>query len=130
MTYSRVLLYAIDDVITKDDIMAANFKSPQSAPSNVIQVNLWLRVENNNKHIRGKKKVREEIEDRVLSRYQMKKDRPDGCEYQLTIPYETAKDLDETIYDDILYEANWIAERRYCFIEADIVAVDDPDRSW
>ena len=28
------------------------------------------------------------------------------------------------------YMANWIAESRYCFIETDIVAVDDPDRSW
>ena len=26
--------------------------------------------------------------------------------------------------------ANWIAESRYCFIETDMVAVDDPNRSW
>jgi hypothetical protein len=32
-----------------------------------MKVNLWLRVENNNKYIRGKKQVRQEIEDRVLS---------------------------------------------------------------
>jgi hypothetical protein len=95
-----------------------------------MKVNLWLRVENNNKHIRGKKKVREEIENQVLSRYQMTKDRPDGCDYQLSIPYETDKELDEAIYDDILSMAHWIAEDRYCFIEADVVAVDDPDRSW
>jgi hypothetical protein len=50
--------------------------------------------------------------------------------WQLSIPYETDRDLDEAIYDDILYMANWIAESRYCFIETDIVAVDDPDRSW
>jgi hypothetical protein len=95
-----------------------------------MKVNLWLRVENNNKHIRGKKKARQEIEDRVLSRYQMKKDRPDGWEYELSIPYETDKNLDEAIYDDILHEASWIAESRYCFIEADFTAADDPDRSW
>jgi hypothetical protein len=94
-----------------------------------MKVNLWLRVENNNKFIRGKKKVRQEIEDRVLSRYQMKKDRPDGWEYEISIPYETDKDLDAAIYDDILYEANWIAESRYCFIEADVTAADDPDRN-
>ncbi len=110
--------------------MPSNAKQPQPAPSKVMKVNCWLRVENNNKHIRGKKKVREEIEDRVLSRYQMTKDRPDGWEYQLSIPYDTDKDLDETIYDDILYMANWIAESRYCFIESHFVAVDDPDRSW
>ena len=110
--------------------MPSNAGPPQPAPSKIMQVNLRLRVENNNKYIRGKKKVREEIEDRVLNRYQMKKDRPDGWDYQLSIPYEIDKDLDETIYDDILYRANWIAESRYCFIETNVDAVDDPARSW
>jgi hypothetical protein len=105
-------------------------KQPPPASSKVMKVNLWLRVENNNKHIRGKKKVRQEIEDRVLSRFQMKKDRPDGWEYELSIPYETDEDLDAAIYDDILHEATWIAEARCCFIEADVTAADDPDRSW
>jgi hypothetical protein len=110
--------------------MPLNAQQPPPAPSKVMKVNLWLRVENNNKFIRGKKKVRQEIEDRVLSRYQMKKDRPDGWEYELLIPYETDEDLDAAIYDDILHEATWIAEDRCCFIEADFTAADDPDRSW
>jgi predicted nuclease of restriction endonuclease-like (RecB) superfamily len=110
--------------------LTGDTEHPQPASSKVMKVNLWLRVENNNKHIRGKKKAREEIEDQVLSRYQMKKERPEGCDYQLTIPYETDKDLDATIYDEIIGEANSIADIRHCFIEADIVAVDDPDRSW
>jgi hypothetical protein len=105
-------------------------KQSPPAPSKVLKVNLWLRVENNNKFIRGKKKVRQEIEDRVLSRYQMKKDRPDGWEYELSITYETDEDLDAAIYDEILHEATWIAESHHCFIETDIVAADDPDRSW
>jgi predicted nuclease of restriction endonuclease-like (RecB) superfamily len=100
------------------------------APPKVMKVNLRLRVENNNKHIRGKKRARQEIEDRVLSRFQVTKGRPDGSEYQLSIPYETDKGLDETIYDDILAEAERIADSRHCFIEADVSAVDDPDRSW
>ncbi len=66
-------------------------KQPLPAPFKIMQVNLWLRVENNNEHIRGKKKVREEIEDRVLNRYQMRQERPDGWDYQLSIPYETDK---------------------------------------
>jgi hypothetical protein len=105
-------------------------KRPEPTATKVMKVNLWLRVENNNKYIRGKKKVRQEIENRVLSRYQMKKDRPDGWEYELSIPYETDKDLDAAIYDDILYEAIWIAEDRCCFIEADFTAAADPDRNW
>jgi len=33
-----------------------------------IKISLWLRVENNNKFVRGKKRAREEIENIVLSR--------------------------------------------------------------
>jgi hypothetical protein len=90
---------------------------------------IWLRVENNNKFVRGKKKAREEIEQFVLSRYGMEKDRDDGCEYTLTIPYETDQELDSVI-DDILAVADRIADQRHCFIEGDATSVDDPDRSW
>ncbi len=54
-------------------IMPSKPKPQPPAPSKVMKVTLWLRVENNNKYIRGKKKARQEIEDRVLSRYHMKK---------------------------------------------------------
>lgn len=54
----------------------------------------------------------------------------DGWKYVLTIPYETDEELDRIIYDDILAEAHQIADLRNGFIEADVVAVDDPDRSW
>jgi hypothetical protein len=110
--------------------MSANAKQPQPTPSKIMKVNLWLRVENNNKHIRGKTKVRDEIEQWVLSRYQMTKDRPDGWEYELSIPYQTDEQLDAIIYDDILAEADRIADSRHCFIEADVSAIDDPDRRW
>lgn len=36
---------------------------PEPTATKVIKVCLWLRVENNNKYIRRKKKVRQEIED-------------------------------------------------------------------
>jgi hypothetical protein len=95
-----------------------------------MKVCLWLRVENNNKHIRGKTKARDEIERWVLARYQMEKHRPDGWEYDLSISYQTDEELDAIIYDDILREADRIADSRYCFIEADVSAMDDPDRQW
>jgi len=53
--------------------------------------------------------------------------RPNGY---LSIPYQTDEELDAIIYDDILAEAERIADRRHCFIEADVTAIDDPDRSW
>ena len=96
----------------------------------VMRVELHLEVENNNKFVRGKNKSREDIEWRVLSRYHMEKPRKDGWEYILTIPYETDEELDRIIYEDILGEANRIADMRNGFIEADVRSLDDPERSW
>ena len=70
-----------------------------------------------------------EIEMYVLNRYDMKKLRQDGWEYELTIPYENDEDLDDIIYD-MLGEAADIAAARYCFIEYDVRALDDSDRAW
>ena len=60
----------------------------------------------------------------------MTKDRPDGWEYELSIPYQTDEELDAIIYDDILAEAERVADSRHCFTEANVSAIDDPDRSW
>jgi hypothetical protein len=48
----------------------------------------------------------------------------------LTIPYETDEELDRIIYDEILGEAHRIADLRNGHIEADVISLDDPDRSW
>ena len=93
-----------------------------------IKVNLWLRVENNNKFVRGRKRARENIEIFILSEYNMKKLNKDGWEYELTIPCENDEDLDDTIYD-MLSEIDQMADRRNCFTEADVTAIDS-DRSW
>jgi DNA invertase Pin-like site-specific DNA recombinase len=96
----------------------------------VMKVEVWLRVERNNKYVRGKQKAKEEIERCVFSRYQMEKPKPDGWDYVLSIPYQTDEELDRIIYDDILGEAQRIAESRHCFIEADVRSIEDPDRQW
>jgi hypothetical protein len=95
-----------------------------------MRVGLWLRVEGNNKHVRGQQKAREEIERLVLSRYGMEKPEADDWEYELSIPYQTDEELDAIIAEEILGEAGRIAERRHCFTEADVTSVEDPDRSW
>lgn len=92
------------------------------------KVNLWLRVENNSKLVRGRKRSIEEIEEDVLSRHNMRKLHKDGWEYELTIPYENDEGLDDTIYDMIQEMAD-IADSRHCFIEYDVTAVDS-DRVW
>jgi len=99
-------------------------------PDKTIQVSMWLRVENNSKFVRGKTKVRKLIEDWILSEYDAVKLDKDGWEYTLTIPYRTDEELDKIIYDDILQQADSIADRYNCFIETDISAIDNPERIW
>jgi len=107
----------------------AQSASEQKQPQKTLQVELYLRVENNNKFIRGKTKVRAQIEAQVLSQYAMEK-HSNGCEYTLTIPYDTDEELERIIYDEILREADTMADMRYCFIEADVRALDGSDRHW
>jgi hypothetical protein len=94
-----------------------------------IKVELYLRVENNSKFVRGKGKVRDKIERYILHQYAMEK-HPNGVDYTLTIPYETDEQLEQIIYRDILQEAASTADARYCFIEADVRALDDSGRHW
>lgn len=62
--------------------------SPKLEPPapKTVEVELYLRVENNSKFVRGKGQSRQGIERRVLSRYDMHKPDKDGSEYTLTIP--------------------------------------------
>jgi len=108
----------------KDDI--AREKTPKEQKT--IEVVLWLRVENNNKFVRGKTKSTQDIEDYVLSGFDMKKSKNKNWEYILTIPYENDEDLDETIYR-ILRDADSHADMRNGFIEADVRTLDG-NRSW
>jgi probable addiction module antidote protein len=103
---------------------------PPPTKSKVLKVTLWLRVERNSKFVRGKTRAREDIEDYVLSHYDMKKLWADGSEYELTIPYDTDEELDDIIDRDILQAASLQADMRNCFIEADMLALDGSERSW
>ncbi len=89
-------------------------------------VTLWLRVENNSKFVRGKKRSRENIENYHLRRFGMKK--LNECEYELTFSYTDDADLEQQIYD-LLQEIEREADLRYCFTEAD-VCEKGTDRSW
>ena len=105
------------------------YKKPPLKPK-VMKVEISLTVENNSKFVRGKTKSREEIEDWVLSRYGIEKPHKDSHRYMLTIPYQTDEELDHIIYQDILAEAHRLAESRNGFVEADVISLDDPERSW
>lgn len=102
---------------------------PENQPQ-VIKVRMWLRVENNSKFVRGKGKVREEIERQILRHYGMEKPNKERGEYLLKIPYTTEEELDRIIYQEIWQEAERMADLRNCFTEGDIILLDDPDRRW
>ncbi|WP_414755909.1 hypothetical protein [Anabaena sp. CCY 9910] len=92
------------------------------------QIRLWLRVENNNKFIRRKKKVREHIERFCLSFYNAQKTTPNSHEYILTIPYENDEDLDKQVWD-LIQEMDSHADMDCCFIEIDAHEIGT-DRTW
>ena len=60
----------------------------------------------------------------------MEQPHKDSHRYILTIPYEMDEDLDRIIYEEILAPVHSIADLRHGFIEADVISLDDPDRSW
>lgn len=68
-------------------------ESPSTTRLKVAKVTLRLRVENNSKFVRGKGKVREEIERYVLSRFAMQQADQKGCEYLLSVPYTSDEEI-------------------------------------
>jgi hypothetical protein len=92
------------------------------------KVILWLRVENNNKFVRGKSRSRQDIEDYCLSAYHAKKLNKDGYEYELTFEYTDDEDLEKQIYD-LAAEMSHEADLRNGFIECSFDEVGT-DRSW
>ena len=107
-----------------NDRLGLGWKAPATAPAEpppkgekTVVVELCLRVENNNKFVRGKKRARADIENYHLWHYGMKK--LDECNYELTFTYIEDEDLDRQIYD-LLREISGAADSRYCFIETDV----------
>lgn len=94
----------------------------------IAVVEVWLRVENNNKFVRGKNESRRQIEQYCFSAFDMVKKDKDSWEYILKIPYTHDKDLDETLYD-LMHEAESIADCRNGFTE---MSITEPatGKSW
>ncbi len=105
-----------------------NPKVKPEPTTRTTRVHLWLRVENNNKFVRRKKKVRETIERSCLSHYGMQKQQQDSWEYELTFFYQDEQDLDKQV-EDLLAEMDSEADLECCFIEADVTEIGT-ERSW
>jgi DNA invertase Pin-like site-specific DNA recombinase len=88
---------------------------------------LSLRVENNSKFVRGKKRVREDIE-RYL-RHQYAATLSSSGDYRLKIPYRTDEELDKTM-EDLLQHIAFEADLRNCFSESDARLEETEGRTW
>lgn len=93
-----------------------------------IELDLWLMVENNSKFVRGKTRVRQEIEDYLNSYYDLEKPYKDSWDYKLTIKYTTEEELDNEI-EEIIHEMADIADMKNCFIEHSINS-EKLDKGW
>lgn len=71
-------------------------------------------IENNSKFVRGKKRVREDIESLVQRQFTGR--RLNDCEYRLIISYDTEADLKEQI-DELFTEVYQLADLRNCTAE-------------
>lgn len=94
--------------------------------SKVATIVLILRIENNSKFVRGKKRTIEHIESFYFDEYETR--RLSSGEYELKIPYDTDKDLDETV-NELLSDIALDANDRHCFSESE-ARMEGTDRYW
>ncbi|MDA8453102.1 recombinase family protein [Acidovorax sp. NCPPB 3859] len=85
-------------------------------PPKIATILLTLRIENNSKFVRGKKRTIEHVESFYLEDYDTKR-RPNG-EYELKVPYDTDEDLDEVV-SELLSDIACDADDRHCFSESE-----------
>ena len=121
---SRATLYKY---LRYQGVKIGSVQSKKEPEQKVMPIEINIRVENNNKFVRGKKRSREDIENYVLYDYDMKK--LSDWEYELKIPYENEKDLDEQI-DEIVRRVDSEADMRNCFTEISVRALDGSDKYW
>lgn len=87
---------------------------------------LTLRIENNNKFVRGKKRAKENIEHYCLEEYNAKR-MPSG-EYELKVHHHSDEDLDKAV-DELLGDIASEADDHNCFSESE-ACLEGTDRHW
>ncbi|EJQ96307.1 hypothetical protein II5_06087 [Bacillus cereus MSX-A1] len=130
--------YSISEIVTMTGISQAtlyryirekemNSTEKQSVEKEkTAEIRMWLRVENNSKFVRGKSKVRKEVEQYL--RYYFNMEVNSSGEYVFYVPYKDVDDLTKQV-EDIICEIANDAYRRNCFIEAN-TSCDELDLYW
>ena len=98
----------------------------EEASARKATVLLWLRVDNNNKHVRGRKRTLENIQRYCLPPYEAV--RRSSGEYVLKVPYCSDAALDR-IMSDLLEEIAREADMCNCFSESN-AQLEGSDRWW
>lgn len=98
----------------------------EADPPKLATIRLTLRIENNSKFVRGKKRSREDIERYCLAEYDAKR-LPSG-EYELKVPYNSDDDLDQRM-NELLGDIASQADDRHCFSESE-ACMEGTDRCW
>lgn len=105
---------------------AASTGADQADPPRLATIRLTLRIENNSKFVRGKKRAREDVERYCLAEYDAQR-LPSG-EYELKIPYSSDDDLDQRM-NELLGDIASQADDRHCFSESE-ACMEGTGRCW
>lgn len=104
----------------------ASTGAAEADPPRLATIRLTLRIENNSKFVRGKKRSREDIERYCLAEYDAKR-LPSG-DYELRVPYSSDDDLDQRM-NELLGDISSQADDRHCFSESE-ARMQGTDRDW
>lgn len=104
----------------------ASTGAAEADPPRLATIRLTLRIENNSKFVRGKKRSREDIERYCLAEYDAKR-LPSG-DYELRVPYSSDDDLDQRM-NELLGDISSQADDRHCFSESE-ACMEGTDRCW
>ncbi|PEE35773.1 recombinase family protein [Bacillus pseudomycoides] len=127
--------YSIQEIVNMTGISQATLyryigKNKQTEKSEQVKeqtatIRMLLRVENNKKFVRGKGKVRKNIESFLISQYNMEQH---SGEYIFYVPYTTIPDLEQKV-DNIIREIDFEADLQNCFTELDVYC-DELELQW
>lgn len=94
-----------------------------------LKTELWLVVQANSKIKKSLKKCIEAVEFFILQKFKGKADKKNKGIYQLTIPYQSAKELDLTA-TQIIRDIRNTGDLHNCSVELSLKALDKSGKSW
>lgn len=112
--------------IARQRLVPTVVASSKATEPKIATILLTLRIENNSKFVRGKKRTLEHTECLHLDNYDAK--RQLNGDYEPKIPYDSEEDLDNTV-NELLSDIVCIADDRHCFSVSN-TRMKGTDRHW